>query len=80
MRIISSKDLDFKENFDEVLARAKTDIKSVSTIVTGIMDEIALEGDTALRKHISKFDNWTPSSGEDLLISCADMKKTYENN
>ena len=79
MRIISSKDLDFKENFDEVLARAKTDIKSVSTIVTGIMDEIALEGDTALRKHISKFDNWTPSSGEDLLISCADMKKAYEN-
>jgi len=79
MRIINSKDLDFKERFDEILARAKTDIKSVSTVVNGIIDEITLEGDAALTKHISKFDNWTPSSGEDLLISCDDMKKAYEN-
>ena len=79
MKIINSKDLDFKEKFDDILARAKTDIKSVSTIVNGIIDEITLDGDTALTKHISKFDNWTPSSGEDLLIPCEDMKKAYEN-
>jgi len=79
MKIINTKDANFSKSFDEILARAKTDIKSVSHIVTGIIDEITLDGNTALKKHIEKFDKWTPSSDEDLLIPVSDMKQAYEN-
>jgi len=79
MKIINTKDANFSKSFDEILARAKTDIKSVSNIVTGIIDEITLDGNTALKKHIEKFDKWTPSSDEDLLIPVSDMKQAYEN-
>lgn len=33
----------------------------------------------ALKKHISKFDNWTPESDEDLMISVESMEKAYNN-
>jgi len=79
MKIINTKDANFSKSFDEILARAKTDIKSVSNIVTGIIDEITLDGNTALKKHIEKFDKWTPSNDEDLLIPVSDMKQAYEN-
>jgi histidinol dehydrogenase len=79
MKIINTSDSNFSIEFDSILARAKTDIKSVSTIVNNIIDEITQDGNEALKKHITKFDNWTPSCDEELLIPQVDMKKAYEN-
>jgi histidinol dehydrogenase len=33
MKIINTKDVNFKEEFETILARAKSDIKGVSSIV-----------------------------------------------
>jgi histidinol dehydrogenase len=55
------------------------DIDKVEPIVKGILDEVKNEGDTALIRHISKFDKWSPKSGNDLKISTDEMKKAYEN-
>ena len=79
MKIINTKDTNFKEEFDGILARAKSDIKGVSSIVTGIIDEIIEDGNTALKKHISKFDNWEVKDDSELLISTCDMEKAYNN-
>ena len=79
MKIINTKDTNFKEEFDGILARAKSDIKGVSSIVTGIIDEIVEEGNTALKRHISKFDNWEVQDDSELLIDTADMEKAYNN-
>ncbi len=79
MKIINTKDENFKEEFKNILGRAKVDIKKVSSIVNGIIDEIIEDGDIAVCKHISKFDNWTPSSGKELLIPVEDMQKAYNN-
>ena len=79
MKIINTQDSNFNEEFDSILARAKTDISKVSSIVNTIIDEIKLDGNSALKKHISKFDNWTPSCDEDLMLSVDDMKKAYLN-
>lgn len=79
MKIINTKDTNFKEEFDGILARAKSDIKGVSSIVTGIIDEIVEEGNTALKRHISKFDNWEVQDDNELLIDTADMEKAYNN-
>jgi len=79
MKIINTNDSNFSEEFKSILARAKTDISKVSSIVNGIIDEIKLDGNSALTQHISRFDNWTPSCDEELLINVDDMKKAYDN-
>ena len=58
MKIINTKDTNFKAEFDAILARANSDIKDVSTIVMNIIEEIVKEGNTALKRHIEKFDKW----------------------
>ena len=79
MKIINTKDVNFKEEFETILARAKSDIKGVSSIVMNIIDEIVVEGNTALKRHIEKFDKWEVKSDEDLMINPNDMKKAYDN-
>ncbi|GGD39161.1 histidinol dehydrogenase [Malaciobacter pacificus] len=79
MKIINTSDANFKNEFDAILARAKSDIKGVSSIVMNIIDEIVEEGNEALKRHIEKFDKWEVKSDEELLISQDDMKKAYEN-
>ncbi len=79
MKIISTNDSNFKEEFDGILARAKSDIKGVSSIVMNIIDEIVEDGNTALKKHIEKFDKWEVKEDSDLMLSCEDMEKAYNN-
>jgi len=69
----------FKVEFDELLQRGKMDIATVSSIVSNIIDEIKADKNEALKKHISKFDNWTPKSDEDLKISTSSMSSAYDN-
>ena len=79
MKIINTKDVNFKEEFETILARAKSDIKGVSSIVMNIIDEIIEEGNTALKRHIEKFDKWEVKSDDDLMICPDSMKKAYDN-
>jgi len=79
MKIINTEDSNFKEEFDGILARAKSDIKGVSSIVTDIIDEIVEEGNVALKRHISKFDKWEVKEDNELLIKTSDMEDAYNN-
>ncbi|MDN5067353.1 histidinol dehydrogenase [Aliarcobacter butzleri] len=79
MKIINTKDANFKAEFESILARAKSDIKGVSSIVSNIIDEIVNEGNIALKRHIEKYDKWEVKSDEELLISQDDMEKAYLN-
>ena len=78
MMFIRSTDSDFKENFDELLGRGKMDIAHVSSIVGDIISEIQEKKNGALKEHIAKFDNWTPSSDAELKISTDSMSKAYD--
>ncbi|MAC83049.1 MAG: histidinol dehydrogenase [Arcobacter sp.] len=79
MKIINTEDSNFKEEFDGILARAKSDIKGVSSIVMNIIDEIIEDGNTAVKKHIEKFDKWEVKDDNELLISTVDMENAYNN-
>ncbi len=79
MRIINTTDANFEQEFENILARAKTDIKEVSAIVTNIIDEIVEDGNEALKSHIEKFDKWTVQSDDDLLITKEEMEAAYNN-
>jgi len=79
MKIINTNDANFKNEFEEILGRGKVDIKNVSGIVNGIIDDITTNGDIAVMEHIAKFDKWSPASSEDLFIDTKDMEKAYNN-
>lgn len=79
MMFINTKDKKFDESFKELLGRGTMDIAHVSSIVGGIINEIRADKNTAIKSHVAKFDNWTPSSDEDLKISTESMEKAYNN-
>ena len=79
MIFINKSDANFKEHFDELLGRGKMDMAQVGTIVGKIIDEIKADKNAALKEHITKFDNWTPESDDDLIISTDSMSKAYDN-
>ncbi len=79
MVFINSKDSNFDAVFSELLERGKMDIATVTGIVQGIIDEIRAEHNGALKRHIAKFDNWTPESDAALKIDAADMEAAYNN-
>ncbi|MCD4759216.1 MAG: histidinol dehydrogenase [Arcobacteraceae bacterium] len=79
MKIINTKDSSFTVEFEEILGRAKVDIKKVSSIVNGIIDDIIENGNSAVKEHISKFDNWTPANDTELFVDVKDMEKAYNN-
>ncbi len=79
MKIINTNQNSFKNDFETILQRAKSDIKGVSKIVENIIDEIVQDGNEALKRHIEKFDKWQVKINDDLLIPQEDMKKAYDN-
>lgn len=78
MTILSTADAAFGAAFEELLGRGKMDMEHVSAIVGGIISEIKTEKNSALKRHIAKFDNWTPQTDEELKIDTALMKEAYE--
>jgi len=79
MKIINTNESSFEKEFEEILGRAKVDIKKVSSIVNNIIDDIVQNGNKAVCEHIAKFDNWTPANDSELFVDVNDMKKAYEN-
>jgi len=79
MKIIFNSDNSFDDDFNELLQRGKMDIDGVSSIVNSLLNEIKEDGNSALREQISKFDRWTPSDDNELLVSTDDMEKAYNN-
>ncbi len=78
MKILNTQDANFKDEFEIILGRAKTDIKEVSSIVNSLIDDIVDNGNTAVKEHIAKFDKWDVQSDSDLEISTTAMKEAYE--
>ncbi len=78
MTLIHTNEPNFKSVFSELLGRGKMDMEHVSTIVKGLIDEIRADDDDALIRHIEKFDRWSPTSGAQLRIDTADMKRAYD--
>jgi histidinol dehydrogenase len=78
VKIIDSSDSSFKEEFGELLKRGKMDMQSVEATVGGILQEIKDNKNSALKKHIQKFDKWEVQKDDDLQIDTKAMKKAYK--
>ncbi len=78
MTTFTTSDQDFTGRFEELLGRGKMDIAHVSSIVSGIIEEIKTDKNSALRRHIAKFDHWEPEDDAALKIDTASMKAAYD--
>ncbi len=79
LRTYNTKDVNFKEEFVELLQRGKMDIDSVSSTVKNLLDEIRVDGNLALKEHIARFDNWRPNIDDELRVSIESMERAYNN-
>lgn len=78
MIFINSSDENFESAFNNLLERGKMDINHVSGIVQGIIDEIKIDKNAALKRHIKKFDHWLPAADHELKITLQEMKHAYD--
>jgi len=78
MKIYYSADEKFPERFEELLGRGAIDIDRVTEVVSGLLREIRDHGNSALRKHIERFDRWSPESDRELAVDPAEMAMAYE--
>jgi len=78
MLLLKTNEPNFQTQFDELLRRGNMDMENVSKIVGTILSEIKNEGNSALKKHIEKFDKWHVASDDALEVKTADMKKAYD--
>ncbi|MDR2791012.1 MAG: histidinol dehydrogenase [Campylobacteraceae bacterium] len=78
MKVIHTKDKNFKAEFDALLSRGAMDLKEAGKIVGGLLEEIKTDKNAAVKRHILKFDKWEAKSDSDLEIPPALMKKSYD--
>lgn len=78
MKILNTKDENFKVEFDKLLQRGHMDMDNVSQIVLNIIKEIRQDGNEALKEHVEKFDHWQVKEDKDLEILPSMMQKAYE--
>lgn len=75
---LNSSLAEFRREFDELLLRGNVDMDTVIPVVSGLIKEIRMQGDTALLAHVAKFDRWNPESAMELKIDPSLMKRAYE--
>ncbi len=79
MKIFNKKDTNFQNEFNKLLNRGKMDIDGVSSVVKNILDEIKTDGNSAVKSHIAKFDNWKPIEDRELEVSLESMESAYNS-
>ncbi|MGH1600044.1 histidinol dehydrogenase [Campylobacter majalis] len=79
MKILNTKDENFKTEFDKLVHRSDMDMSAVTPVVLNIINEVKSGKDDMLLAQVARFDKWTPKHIDDLKISINDMKKAYES-
>ena len=79
MKIVSSKDANFKTFFKELNEIASLDNEAIISKTKKIIKEVKNNKDEALKQHISMFDNWNPKNTKDIEIPKKMLKKAYKN-
>ena len=78
MKILDTNSSNFYSEFDTLLARGAMDLKEAEKIVSNLLEEIKKDKNSAIKKHIEKFDKWIAKSDNELEISQDEMKNAYD--
>ena len=78
MRLLTTKDSNFADEFRVLLSRGETDVAAVTPKVQAILDEVKQGGDRALLDQIARFDRWNPKSIDDVIATDKDFDAAWE--
>ena len=79
MKFFHSSDADFESKFLQLVKRSDNDMSAVMPVVAGIIDEIRKDGDSALFAQIAKFDKFSVTSKNDIIIDVKEMEAAYNS-
>jgi histidinol dehydrogenase len=77
VKIFSINDKNFENNFNTLLQRGNMDIDGVLNTVKTLLKEIKTEKNSAVKRHIEKFDKWSVKNDSELEISTDLMSEAY---
>ncbi|MDR0664010.1 MAG: histidinol dehydrogenase [Helicobacteraceae bacterium] len=78
MKLLTTKDSNFADEFRVLLSRGETDVAAVTPKVQAILDEVKQGGDRALLDQIARFDRWNPKSIDDVIATGEDFDAAWE--
>lgn len=74
MQRLSTKDKDFQEKFDALLAFEAAQDDAVDEIVAGIIKDVRARGDAAVLEYTNRFDRMSAESFADLTLSQPELQ------
>ncbi len=78
MTRLSTKDADFDQRLDALLAWDSVSDDGVQQTVTAIIRDVRVRGDTALMELTGRLDNWIPSCAADLELPAARLRQALD--
>ncbi len=79
IRQLSTRDSDFQQQLDRLLAWESVSDTAVNDTVNRIIQEIRAKGDAALIDFTQRFDRWEAASAADLEIPLSRLQQAWEN-
>ncbi len=79
IRQLSTRDSDFQQQLDRLLAWESVSDTAVNDTVNGIIQDIRSQGDAALIDFTRRFDRWEAASAADLEIPLSRLKQAWDS-
>ena len=77
IRRLSTSDLDFPQQLEQLLAWESLSIGDVNRIVDEIISNVRMRGDQALLEYTSRFDGWGVKSASELVINSEKLDQAW---
>lgn len=77
IRQLSTRDLDFSEQLEQLLAWESLSVQDVNRIVDEIISNVRMRGDEALLEYTNRFDGWGAKSASELVISAEKLDQAW---
>lgn len=75
---LNSRDADFRQQLEQLLARERAADAAVESAVRRIIEDVRARGDAALLEYTGRFDHWSAAAAADLEIPLADCHRSLE--
>jgi len=79
IKILHTSKTEFNTSWQGILSRGADDLEDVLKIVNDLLKDIKINKEKALLSHIARFDGWNPKDMDEIMISPAMCKKSYQS-
>lgn len=77
MKLLNTNSSNFENDFKVLLGRGAMDLKEAEKIVSALLSDIREQRNSAIKRHIERFDKWLVKDDSGLIITQEEMKNAY---